>query len=220
MVPTTEMVAPGLAVAGAVAVTSMSAYGFTPRVTAGAAVTSSPASLVAWTVTSPRLAVGQEVGTGAAGSKWRATVMVAFTDMPNVLFVGEKGNGSLMVQVGVFDFLSKPLGRVQPLTETKSTSLGQREVQSQQARPGLIRARTRDRDRNGRGAVRRQALRLGRGSDAVGVLAQYFFLDREAGGRRNGREPGESYQEGRRRSDQRLRETCQSHLGCSFVVCA
>src|SRR3989442_12806115 len=116
MVPTTEMVAPRLAVAGAVAVTSMSAYGFTPRVTAGVAVTSSPTSVVARTVTSPRLAVGQEVGTGALGSKWRATVMVAVTLVPNAFLVAEKANGSVMLQVGVLVLGANWLGRVQPVT--------------------------------------------------------------------------------------------------------
>src|SRR5216683_2698014 len=131
MVPTTEMVAPRLAVAGAVEVTSMSAYGFTWRVTAGVAVTLSPTSVVAWTVTFPRSAVGQEVGTGAVGSKSRATVMVAVTFVPNTPGAGvaTKANGSLMVQVGWALLGSKPLGRVQPptadeVTETKSTPLG------------------------------------------------------------------------------------------------
>src|SRR5437868_1566746 len=96
------------------------------RVTAGIAVTLSPASVVAWTVTSPRVPVGQVAGTGAAGSKLRATVMVATTFVPNAPGAGValKANGSLTVQVGVFVVGSKGSGRVQPVTETNSTSVG------------------------------------------------------------------------------------------------
>src|SRR6266852_6068390 len=90
-----------------------------------------PRSVVAWTVTFPRSAVGQEVGTGAVGSKSRAKVMVAVTFVPNTPGAGvaTKANGSLMVQVGWALLGSKPLGRVQPptadeVTETKSTPLG------------------------------------------------------------------------------------------------
>src|SRR5207302_6624272 len=125
VVPTTEMVAPRLAVAGAVAVTSMSAYCDAPMVTAGKAVALSPASVVALTVTSPRSVVLQVV---AVESKWRETVMVAVTFVPNapapLLAFGSKANGSVMVQVGVLVLGSKPVGRSHPVTEPKSTPLG------------------------------------------------------------------------------------------------